>query len=445
MIDDFKPVNPRKVTPRFTPTQATDPSFKLPPAQPQKSQLVSARPLSPIVPQSARPVEQPEMVRRALEEDATSDSESSSKKKGFSLKNIRFHKPQTKKQWALLVSGLVLVIGGLSGGAFALTHKSPAPVAVVPKKIIKKAAPIPKPTTVASTLSGLQVDPSVNQRPVTAVMIENSIDARPQSGLDQASVVFEAIAEGGITRFLALYQDTQPDYIGPVRSSRPYYLQWELGFDAGYAHVGGSPEALQDIKTWGVRDLDQFYNAGAYHRITSRAAPHNVYTSIANLNQVETAKGYTTSTFTGFTRKDKETPAATPTAKSINVSISGPSYNSHYDYDATSNSYKRSQAGAAHMVVDASGNKTQIAPKVVVVMVMGHSLQADGKHLDYNAIGNGHCYVFQDGTVTEGTWTKPDSKSQITFSDSSGNPIKLNPGQTWLAAVDATTDVTYQP
>ncbi|MCP5939883.1 DUF3048 domain-containing protein, partial [Klebsiella pneumoniae] len=87
---------------------------------------------------------------------------------------------------------------------------------------------VPKPTTVANTLTGLQVAPDVNQRPVTGVMIENSTDARPQSGLDQAGVVFEAIAEGGITRFLALFQDTQPDYVGPVRSSRPYYVQWAL-------------------------------------------------------------------------------------------------------------------------------------------------------------------------------------------------------------------------
>src|SRR5581483_6348891 len=116
-----------------------------------------------------------------------------------------------------------------------------------------------QPTTVASTLTGLPVDPSVNKRQVTAVMIENSLDARPQSGLDQAGIVFEALAEGGVTRFMALFQDTQPDYIGPVRSARPYYIQWLLGYDAAYAHVGGSPDALNDITAWHVKDLNQFY------------------------------------------------------------------------------------------------------------------------------------------------------------------------------------------
>src|SRR5262249_15833287 len=158
----------------------------------------------------------------------------------------------------------------------------PVVAAAKPKKVI--AQKVTAPAVTLSTLSGLPVDPAVNQRPVTGVMIENSVQARPQSGLNQAGVVFEAIAEGGITRFLALYQDTTPDNVGPIRSARPYYEQWALGFDAGYAHVGGSPEALNDIKAWGVRDLDQFYNSGSYHRISSREAPHNVYTGITTLN-----------------------------------------------------------------------------------------------------------------------------------------------------------------
>jgi len=124
-----------------------------------------------------------------------------------------------------------------------------------------RKAVVAKPTTEASKLTGVQVDPAVNQRPTTAVMIENSTAARPQSGLDQAGVVFEAIAEGGITRFEAIYQDSQPAYLGPVRSVRPYYIQWALGFDAAIAHVGGSPEALSDIKTWNAKDLDQFAQA----------------------------------------------------------------------------------------------------------------------------------------------------------------------------------------
>lgn len=349
---------------------------------------------------------------------------------------LTLHWPPGKKEAIVAVVLLVFIAGG--GAGYALMHKAK------PKPATLKAIPkiTPKTKTVPSTLSGLPVDPSVNQRTVTGVMIENSQDARPQSGLGQASVVFEAIAEGGITRFLALYQDTAPDNVGPIRSARPYYAQWVLGFDAGYAHVGGSPEALADIRAWGVRDLDQFANGGSYHRVDTRAAPHNVYTSIAALNQLEVAKGYTTSHFTGFARKPKEAPAKTPTARTVDLSISGPLYSVHYDYNPKTNSYARSEAGAPH--IDANTN-TQITPKVVIAMVMTYSLEPDGYHSDYATIGDGPVYVFQDGTVTTGRWTKSANNSQFTFTDSTGKPIKLNAGQTWLTAVGSPGSVTYAP
>ncbi|HEX4774964.1 MAG TPA: DUF3048 domain-containing protein [Candidatus Saccharimonadales bacterium] len=355
---------------------------------------------------------------------------------------FHFSWPPGKKEWIGSVI-TVLVCGGIV--ALVLTHVGPKPVtnAQPIQHVAKKVAP--KPTTVPSTLSGLPVDPSVNQRPVTGVMIENSPDARPQSGLSQASVVFEAIAEGGVTRFLALYQDTAPANIGPVRSARPYYIQWALGFDAAYAHVGGSPDGLADIKAWGVKDLDEFYNAGAYHRISSRVAPHNVYTSIATLNQLEASKGYATSSYTGFVRK-KPAPVKVPTAKTIDITMSGPLYNAHYDYNAVTNTYNRSEGGAPH--IDANTNQ-QISPNVVVALVMPYSLGAldtSGAYYSvYNTIGSGQAFIFQDGTLTTGTWTKTDAKSQFSFTDANGKPIGLNPGQTWLTAVGSSSKVVSAP
>jgi hypothetical protein len=347
--------------------------------------------------------------------------------------------PPGKKEWISVAVVILLVIGGSSGWFF--THHKAKVVAVKSKPlIVKKQAP-PVPTTVPSALTGLQVDPKVNSLPVTGVMIENSQDARPQSGLSQAGIVFEAIAEGGITRFLALFQDTSPDNVGPIRSARPYYEQWALGFDAGYAHVGGSPEALADIKSWGVRDLDQFANGGSYHRVSSRPAPHNVYTGIGTLNQLETKKGYNSSTFNSLPRK-AETPVKVPTAKTVNLVLSGPLYNVQYLYDPTTNSYKRSEAGAPHM--DANTN-TQISPKVVVALVMPYKIEPDGYHSDYTTIGTGPIYVFQDGMVTTGQWAKSSNSSQFIFTDSSGAVIKLNPGQTWLTAIAKTSNVTYSP
>lgn len=358
------------------------------------------------------------------------------KKTGSSWKEkLTLHWPPGKKEWLTLLAVLLLIGGGI--GVYALTHKpKPATIKPIPKVTAKTK-------TVPSTLTGLPVDPIVNKRTVTGVMIENSVWARPQSGLGQAGVVFEAIAEGGITRFLALYQDTAPGNVGPIRSARPYYAAWNLGFDAGYAHVGGSPEALADIRAWHVRDLDQFGAAGSYHRISSRDAPHNVYTSIAALNQLEVQRGFITSKYTGFARFKKARPhRPKPTAVSIKLTLSGPTYDVHYNYSAKTNSYRRNEGGAPHM--DADTHK-QISPKVVIALIMPYRLAGDGYHSEYSTIGDGPAYIFQDGGVTKGKWYKASKPSQFVFKDASGKTIKLNPGQTWLTALSGTDRVSYTP
>lgn len=347
--------------------------------------------------------------------------------------------PPTKKEYIAGVLIILLIASGV--GTMLIFNKPPKPVAATPvvAKVVKPKPVVP--TTVASNLSGLQVDPAINAKPVIGVMIENSEYARPQSGLSQASVVYEAIAEGGITRFLTLFQDTNPGDIGPIRSVRPYYLQWALGFDASLAHVGGSPEALQDIKDWGAKDLDQFYNSGSYHRISARDAPHNVYTAVDTLTQLAVSKGFTSSAFTPWTRKP-EAAAKLVTAKNIDLTLSGPLYNVHYAYDAASNSYQRSMAGAPHL--DANGS-VQISPKVVIGLVMPYAIQADGKHSEYGTTGSGAAYIFQDGTVTIGQWNKADQKASMNFTDAAGKPLPLNAGQTWLTAVTDAVKISSAP
>jgi hypothetical protein len=350
--------------------------------------------------------------------------------------------PRTRKQQYIIGAVAVLLIAGAVTGWAATHHKH---TALATKTVVKKSAPKPKaPVIIYSTLTGLPVaDSSVNQRPVTGVMIENSLDARPQSGLGDAGVVFEAVAEGGVTRFLALYQDTMPTNVGPIRSARPYYVQWAMGFDAAYAHVGGSPDALNDITAWGVHDMNQFYNGAYYHRVSNRAAPHNVYTGIDTLNQLEAKKGYT-STYTGFTR-GKEAAAATPTATSIDFHLSGVYYDPHYAYNATTNSYDRSEYNTPH--VDANSGK-QLSPKVAIAIVVplarGDLDSSGAYYSNYNVIGSGAAYIFQNGTIVNGTWNKPGNSSPLTFTDASGQPIPLNPGQTWITAVSATNQVSYK-
>lgn len=344
----------------------------------------------------------------------------------------------TKRKKALFITGIALIVLGLATAAyFLLFTKNEEPAA--PKTQPQVTAP--EPTTVMNTLTGRQVDPAINKIPVTAVMIENSREARPQSGLQEAGVVFEAIAEGGITRYLALYQDTAPESIGPVRSVRPYYIDWAFAFNPSIAHVGGSPEALQLLKTLGAQDLDQGANAGSYTRTTDRYAPHNVYTSFARLQELQQKKGFTSSEFTGFVFKEEAQPAATPTASAVSVAISSAFYNSSYAYDKASNTYLRALAGTAHN--DERTGK-QIAPSNVVVLTVPYSIQSDRIHSQYGTIGSGEVHIFQDGTVVKGTWHKSSRDSQITFVSADGQPIKLTPGQTWVTAVDSSNKVTYQ-
>ncbi|MEO7364330.1 MAG: DUF3048 domain-containing protein, partial [Candidatus Saccharimonadales bacterium] len=248
-----------------------------------------------------------------------------------------------------------------------------------------------------------------------------------------------------VTRFMALFQDTSPDNIGPIRSARPYYVSWALGFDAGYAHVGGSPDGLAFIRSAGARDLDQFANSGAYHRINTRSAPHNVYTGIQTLTDLAISKGYTTSTFTGFARK-AVAPSAAPNAKSIDLALSGYYYNPHFDYNAATNSYNRNEAGAPQ--IDQNNGK-QLSPNVVVALVtpLGQgALDSSGAYYSaYNVVGGGTAYIFQDGVVTIGQWSKPNDKTNLSFTDQAGAPLTLNPGQTWLTAVSSAGAISYAP
>lgn len=369
--------------------------------------------------------------------DVSSDTETTAKE---DLHIAAPKKQSSKRKLFILIILIFVLLGAIAAGYWFVFKPKKATDTSTPVATQTEAKEVTV-TKITSPLTGVELsDASLAKRPVTGIMIENSPDARPQSGLTDAGIVYEAIAEGGITRFLAVYQDTKPNYIGPVRSARPYYVDFIAQYDAGYAHVGGSPEALSDIKSLGIKDLDQFYNGNYYTRITERYAPHNVYTGFDKLDALNVSKGYTSSKFTPFNRKP-DVPQ-TPTAKTIDFSISSPLYSPEFVYDATTNTYKRFQGGEAH--IDQK-TKAQIAPKVVVALVMDKSYDPDGYHTDYKTVGSGKMYVFQDGIVSEGTWQKSDSKAPLVLTDKNGFPMKLNAGQTWISVVANQTDVTYKP
>ena len=335
---------------------------------------------------------------------------------------IRNHRTKTY----IIIGAVLIVVAGIIAYVILSQKTSLPSVSVI------KSTPKPKPIIYYSPLTGEAVpDEATTKAAVTGIMIENSPDARPQSGIKDAGIVYEAIAEGGITRFLALYQQEKPALIGPVRSVRMYYVDWVAPYNASIAHIGGSAAALSEVRNGKYRDIDQFFNAGSYWRATDRYAPHNVYTSFERLDALNKAKGYTKSVFTAFKRVDGKA-SAKPDATSISINISGPLYNTAYTYDPTTNKYNRQLAGVPHM----DREKGQITPSVVVALKVNMSLvMEDGYRESIMTTGSGEAVIFQNGTAQTVTWHKADRASQIIFTDAAGKEVQLVRGQTWITAV----------
>lgn len=351
----------------------------------------------------------------------------------FAKKSIVHKGPTSKKDKIIFAIAIFLIVATGAGLLWWISKQPGADIASIarPKVVVKYYSP----------LNGVQVaDEAAVKRAVTAVMIENSPDARPQSGLAEADVVFEAVAEGGITRFIALYQNSRPGIVGPVRSLRPYYADWAAAFNPSVAHVGGSPEALTMIRSGNYgTDIDQFFNGGYYWRATDRAAPHNVYTNFDKLDALNASKNHTTSVFT-FAPRTNEKAVKQPDASKVTIDVSSGTFSVSYAYNASTNSYDRKQGGVLHT----DREKGQISPKVVIALKTSVSLSSDGSHMTIATTGSGQAYIFQNGTVTEGTWSKESAKGQLFFKDKEGKEIKLVRGQTWITTVGNDKNISWQ-
>lgn len=361
-------------------------------------------------------------------------------------KSKNIFKKLSRKTKILILLILVLLILFSTGIVYVLLLNSKKiqnkpETSSKPLQQISKPEAKKEPVKFYSRLSGVEVQSKeLETAPVFGVMIENSIPARPQSGLNQAEVVFEAIAEGGITRFLALYQQNKPELIGPVRSLRGYYIDWATGFNASVAHVGGSGDALARIRDGNHRDMDEFFNTNTFWRSRNRYAPHNVYTNFNNLAKLGSLKGWHSSNFDGFHHKE-DTPAKDKNATQIQVNISGAYYNSTYSYQHNCNCYLRNQAGTPHL--DSSG--AQISPKSIAILKMDNGLASDRYYSFYNNIGAGKGVVFQDGTATEINWEKANEGSPLIIKTNEGKNFEFNKGQTWFAIVgNSTGSVSWQ-
>ena len=292
------------------------------------------------------------------------------------------------------------------------------------------------------------------------VMIENSIDARPQSGLSGADTIYEAIAEGGITRFLAIFYCQDAGEVGPVRSARTYFVDFasEYADYPLYAHVGGAnqpgpADALGQIDSYGWTDynnLDQFSIGFPtfwrdYGRLPNVATEHTMYSSTDKLlDYAATTRGLTNvdkqgnswdKNFVPYQFTDDAPSVQRPVSQSIHLEFwtSDPNYYVDWAYNPKTNLYARSNGGKSQMDKDTG---KQLTAKNVVILEMIEDNANDGyvanDHLLFEDKGTGKAVVFKDGKRINGTWEKDTRTSRTIVRDTSGNQIKFDRGLIWF-------------
>ncbi len=300
-----------------------------------------------------------------------------------------------------------------------------------------------------SLLDGQLYPEDIANRHPLAIMIENHPDARPQSGLDKAKIVYEAITEGGITRFMALFGPESPEKAGPVRSARSYFIDWCLEYDCFYAHVGGSSDALAKIDNLGVKDLSQFsIGTAAFWREPNDniAIEHTMYTDANKLYSIAQDNGWDMKGIFDSWKFKNDTPLDQRGQASIaTIDFSSADFLVKWTYDRESNSYKREMGGIAHN--DAITGK-QLAAKNVIIQEVERWYQPDsesGKEgWQMQTTGEGKAKILTGGKVYEATWKKSNQNSRTKYYASDGTEIELNPGNTWVEIVPPDRNVTIE-
>jgi hypothetical protein len=306
----------------------------------------------------------------------------------------------------------------------------------------------------AGPLSGLPTRPEWSNRRLVAVVIDNyAPDARPQAGLNRASLVYETLAEGGVTRLMAVFLERDAPIVGPVRSARIYFDAWASGLHAIYAHAGGNSDALYQLldmpNVVNVDDLNLMTAPGPqgppFVRSPYRAAPHNLYTNTTQLRAFAAQSGASiTGSFpASLPHRVPSQPFHRPSTAWIDVGLSSYAYNVHWLYDRDSNSYRRYVEGVAQ--ADSISGRV-IAPSNVVVLFTPVTPDHDAftpEGVNVHATGSGPALYFRDGQVVNGTWQKAETNSPLELLDAQGKPQQFNPGQTWIDIVAQGSPVTY--
>jgi Protein of unknown function (DUF3048) N-terminal domain/Protein of unknown function (DUF3048) C-terminal domain len=315
------------------------------------------------------------------------------------------------------------------------------------------ATPKPTPILVRAPLTGRLVSPSDAAQHPIALMIDDAPRARPQSGFNAASVVWQAPAEGGTPRYMMVFQDQMPKDVGPVRSARYYFITWAAEWNAVYGHVGGSPQAQATLRAKGngqlVYNADQFRWGGTYYRrIGTRSAPHNVYSDAKSLRIMATKVGAKNTPLDeplkAVWRFRPDAPLAERPSGGI-IRVAYPLNKIEYRYDRATNTYLRGVTGQKKQIDAADGK--QVAPKNVVIMMVSFGPLNDGsnKHrLEARNVGSGKAWIATNGRTIVGTWKKTSLAGPTRFYDKTGKAVTLTVGQTFIQVMPLGSSVSIK-
>ena len=346
----------------------------------------------------------------------------------------RLAAPATRPALILLVLCAVAA-AGCSGGRAAgreptTTTAAPTTTTTVPPTTTTTLAPV-------YPLTGRPVDDAGRAaRAAVAVKIDNIAEARPQAGIAAADVIYEEFTEG-VTRFVVVYHSGDAEVVGPVRSVRPAdpVIVAPLGGVLGFS--GGSPGAEALAREAPLTLVTEGDTAVMYRR-PGRIAPHNLYTSTQGLYSRVPPEAGSPRPFATFLRDGQSFtgPGATPVA-TLHL-VPAPYVTAAYDWDAASSTWLRSTDASPHLLEEG-----RIAPTTVILQFTPYVYFVDDETVMYpEVIGSGDVWIFAAGTMVQGTWSKPTPDAVTTFTDSSGAPIALPPGQSWVHLVAPGSAVT---
>nr|WP_106781418.1 DUF3048 domain-containing protein [Lysinibacillus timonensis] len=294
--------------------------------------------------------------------------------------------------------------------------------------------------------TGERVANKVTTRPIL-VTINNHPAARPQSGLASADVVYEMLAEGDVTRLLALYQSEIPEDLGPIRSARDYFIEIAEGLDAFYIAHGYSPEAQSMLYNGIVDNINGMnYDGTLFKRSKDRYAPHNSYISGENVKlgaeKVGASLLYQKKVSYTYYEKEESVSVGLP-ANNIEINYSNfDDFNSSYTYNSSSNTYSRESGD--EVTTDYLTNEP-IALANVLFFEMNHSIIDSAGRRELDLTSGGTAYLFQNGYMREVQWENNDGVLKAVEAD--GSDVKLVPGKTWIHFVPTKpgieTSVTY--